>query len=185
MDVLCLVREMVRVMTQPASVGASECMWSHHYYHQRHPVFSLFPGWGAPCSEIMCSPRGSLQPPSPSAERPQSTPPHACPFALHLGSHSWSLQPLGVQPLLLSSTHVLKGPLPPSPTTSPSKGHSLYLPREAPGKQFSKLVPGNPRSGVQVPARLLLPAGEFTMGFFLSPPSPHSPLSAPASQHRP
>ena len=88
MDVLCLVREMVRVMTQPASVGASECMWSHHYYHQRHPVFSLFPGWGAPCSEIMCSPRGSLQPPSPSAERPQSTPPHGLMFILTY-SQAW------------------------------------------------------------------------------------------------
>lgn len=90
--------EMVRVVIQPASVGASECMWSHHYYHQHHPVFSLFPGWGAPCSEIMCSPRGSLQPPSPSAERLHSTPPRACPFALHLGSHSWSLQPLVSSP---------------------------------------------------------------------------------------
>lgn len=131
MDVLCLVSEMVRVMTQPASVGASACTWSHCHYHQRHPVFSLFPGWGAPCAEIMCSPRGSLQPPSPSAERPHSTPPHACPFALHLGPHSWALQPLGVQPLLLSTALVPEGPLPPSPTTSPSKGHSLYLLRSS------------------------------------------------------
>lgn len=152
-------------------------MWSHHYYHQRHPVFSLFPGWGAPCSEIMCSPRGSLQPPSPPAERPHSTPPgpNACAFALQLRPHSWSLQPLGVQPLLLSTALVPEGPLPPSPTTSPSKGHSLHLLREAPGTQFPKLVPGNAQSGLWVPMRLLLPSGEFTVGLLL----PLPPLSLP------
>lgn len=32
-------------------------------------------------------------------------------------------------------------------------------------------MPGNPQSGVRVPVRLLLPAGEFTTGFFLPTPS--------------
>lgn len=98
MDVLCLVSEMVGVMTQPASVGVSACTGLTVTTINATLSSASFLG-GGPMAQRSCALPGALcNPLSPQLSKLHSTPPHTCPLALHLGPHSWALQPLGVQP---------------------------------------------------------------------------------------